>query len=46
MFILAACFAGLGVIAVLLVRRNPDFTAEVTVIDESQLTVKEALCHR
>lgn len=43
MFTLAACYAVLGFIAVILVRRNPAFVAVSAEMDETQLTVKEAL---
>ena len=35
MYILAACFAFLGIVAVLLVKRNPTFTAVVEIVDEN-----------
>mmetsp|Transcript_37153 Transcript_37153/g.45359 ORF Transcript_37153/g.45359 Transcript_37153/m.45359 type:complete len:299 (-) Transcript_37153:255-1151(-) len=46
MFTLAACFAALGLISVLLVRSNPAYREEKIATDLSQLTIKEALRER
>ena len=46
MYTLAISFSGLALIALIFVRRNSSFSSTAASIDESQLTVSEALCQR
>ena len=46
MLIIAACFAGLGFISVLLVRKNPSFEEQSILINQRELSIKEALCEK